>query len=298
MIPLVKERFAKGKYTAEPYPANRRFHMTYAEINNFLSASADRGKNEHFHWGRFEWMMTHTMLDVNQIHRVVSFKDTLGEIKGLLTFDTEYDNRWYLIHRDDDSALIAQMLETAQMFDGNEVVFKVNSADTVLDGFLRKQGFLPRQRTETVLQFDLNQDLSYELPDSYRISPVDFVISPWNYQMLIHRGFGGEGTPEPWDPRVFEPTPNYNNALKVFVLKDGIYCAHCGVWYNGGDTAYIEPVVTDPDYRRLGLAKSAVYEALSRAKAMGAKRAIVISDQPFYYKIGFFLSSHVISYQK
>lgn len=51
------------------------------------------------------------------------------------------------------------------------------------------------------------------------------------------------------------------------------------VWYNGGNTAYIEPVATVPERRGKGLGRAVVYEAVNRAKERGAKRAIVLSDQ-------------------
>lgn len=63
--------------------------------------------------------------------------------------------------------------------------------------------------------------------------------------------------------------------------------------YTTGDTAYVEPVATVPEHRKRGLAKTVVYEACSRAHALGAKRAIVLSDQAFYFRIGFTLSSEV-----
>jgi predicted N-acetyltransferase YhbS len=64
------------------------------------------------------------------------------------------------------------------------------------------------------------------------------------------------------------------------------------MWYDEGEkTAYIEPVCTVPEYRKRGLAKIAVYEAMQRCENMGAERAIVISNQPFYFKIGFKVSS-------
>ena len=69
--------------------------------------------------------------------------------------------------------------------------------------------------------------------------------------------------------------------IKVFAIKDGEYTAHCGVWYNNGDTAYIEPGVTVPEHRGKRLGKAVVYEVISRAKERGAKRAIVLSDQDF-----------------
>jgi predicted acetyltransferase len=73
---------------------------------------------------------------------------------------------------------------------------------------------------------------------------------------------------------------------------DGEYAAHCGMWYEEGEkTAYIEPICTVPEYRKKGLVKIAVYEAMKRCSKLGAQRAIVVSNQDFYHKIGFEVSS-------
>ena len=50
--------------------------------------------------------------------------------------------------------------------------------------------------------------------------------------------------------------------------------------------AYLEPLCTDPSYRRLGLAKAALYEAMRRTQSMGALSCIA-GGQPFYEKVGF-----------
>ncbi|MBO5522110.1 MAG: GNAT family N-acetyltransferase, partial [Roseburia sp.] len=144
----------------------------------------------------------------------------------------------------------------------------------------------------------LNKDLSYGISDEYSISPQDFKIDNWKYQLVIHKGFNHEGIPERLDDKFFEPTPNEISALKVFALNKGEYCAHCGVWYTKGDTAYIEPVVTVPQHRERGLAKAVIYEAVRRAKTLGANRATVLSDQAFYYRIGFECSSEVYCWKK
>lgn len=49
----------------------------------------------------------------------------------------------------------------------------------------------------------------------------------------------------------------------------------------------MEPVATDPDYRKLGLGKAAALEGVKRCRDLGAKVAFVGSSQQFYYNIGF-----------
>jgi len=53
-----------------------------------------------------------------------------------------------------------------------------------------------------------------------------------------------------------------------------------------GGFAVIEPVATDPDYRKMGLGKAAVLEGIRRTGELGAKIAFVGSSQQFYYSIG------------
>ena len=68
--------------------------------------------------------------------------------------------------------------------------------------------------------------------------------------------------------------------------------------YKNRERLYVEPVLTVHEHRRQGLAKAVIYEACARAKALGAKRAIVVSEQEFYFRIGFTLSSEVYDWTR
>lgn len=143
----------------------------------------------------------------------------------------------------------------------------------------------------------MSNPLVYCLPDGYTMSPREFAADPWQYHLVIHRGFDNDGTPERWDAELLKRIPHANDALKTFAIANREYCAHCGLWYTTDDTAYVEPVATVPEHRKRGLAKAVVYEACSRAHALGAERAIVLSDQSFYSRIGFTLSSEVYDWE-
>ena len=73
-----------------------------------------------------------------------------------------------------------------------------------------------------------------------------------------------------------------------FVVHNGL------LWY----VDYVEPVCTIPDYRGKGIAAALLSEAFSRAKALGAKKAYVISDLPLYEKLGFQKAQHYSFYRK
>ena len=281
------------RYAIERYGNCERFNEQYQKIHRFLLEAGELEYNEHFHWGRFEWMHAHSYLDEDKLTSITMFKDENGVIAGLATYDTDYDDRVYLIHTSSDKLLLASMVDAAAREEGEKAVLKVNDKDTVLCRILREKGFEKKNRCACVLSFDLSNPLKYNMPDAYRMSPRGFVADPWQYQLVIHKGFDNEGVPEKWDDKLLKRIPNANEDLKTFAIANNEYCAHCGLWYSTGDTAYVEPVATVPEHRKQSLAKAVVYEACARAKALGARRAIVLSDQEFYFRIGFTLSSEV-----
>jgi predicted N-acetyltransferase YhbS len=83
--------------------------------------------------------------------------------------------------------------------------------------------------------------------------------------------------------------PNVNLDLKIAVVApNGGFVSYCGMWYDtASQSALVEPVATDPNFRKMGLGKAAVLEAVKRCGILGAKTAFVGSTQQFYYSIGF-----------
>lgn len=290
-------------YIVERYKNTQRFNEQYEEIHNFLLQTADGGCNEHFHWGRFEWMMCHTLLDVHELEKITLFRNKDNLLVGLLTYDTCFDGSAYLIHSIADKELLKIMVEQAvQNYKiDRKTVILVNHDDTALNEILRESNFVEKNKDNAVLEMSLEQIPDYHVPEGIKVSPQDFIGDNWKYQNVVHKGFDNEGVPQPWNEvvlEVFKTIPNYNNFLKVFAINKGEYCSHCGVWYTQGETAYIEPVATIPEFRKMGLAKAVVYEAIDRAKRLGAKRAVVISQQEFYFRIGFTVSSDIYRWEK
>ena len=94
--------------------------------------------------------------------------------------------------------------------------------------------------------------------------------------------------------------PNRRSELCLAVADEhGEFASHCTCWYDERTVyAYVEPVCTIPKYRGMGLGKAVVLEALRRCNVLGAKHAFVISDQPFYKKLGFMPHSQYIFFKK
>ena len=286
------------EYRIERYKNCQRFNEQYESIYQFLLEAEKLEYNEHFHWGRFEWMHAHSYLDEDKLTSIAMFKDENGTIVGLTTYDTGYDDRVYLIHTSSDKMLLEYMVDTVLEAEGDGAVIKANSNDTVICQILQEKGFEKKHRCACILSLDLTNPLDYSMPDAYSMSPQGCVADPWQYQLVIHKGFGNDGIPERWDDEFLKRIPHVNEDLKTFAIANNEYCAHCGLWYATGNTAYVEPVATVPEHRKQGLAKAVVYEACTRANAFGAKRAIVISDQEFYFRTGFILSSEVYDWER
>jgi predicted N-acetyltransferase YhbS len=285
-------------YAIENYQKQERFHKCYKEISRFLRNNADSGFNEHFHWGRLDWMMAHPCLDVEMLPKITVFKDSGGTIVGTALFDTEYENGWYVLHSVSDEKLLRQMTAYINDVDSAPTI-KANLNDIALCKLLEEMNF-KKQFSEYVLAVNLSHDLSYRLPTGFCINEQNAPIDEWQWRLVIHRGFDHDGIPQTLSGEAAEAEKHLQTKeyIKTFAIKNGEYAAHCGLWYNGGETAYIEPVATVPEYRRKGLGKAVVYEALRRAKNQGAKRAIVISEQDFYQNIGMSKSSEVVAFVK
>jgi N-acetylglutamate synthase-like GNAT family acetyltransferase len=111
---------------------------------------------------------------------------------------------------------------------------------------------------------------------------------------VLWRGFDHEGEPPSGEDelesrRKMFDTPSARRDLKIAVkAPNGDFVAFCGMFYEPTHkVAYVEPVATDPDYRRLGLGRAAVLEGIRRCAGLGAWEAFVGSDQEFYKSLGF-----------
>ena len=122
-------------------------------------------------------------------------------------------------------------------------------------------------------------------------------------QWLFWRGFDhGEDRAEfEREEKVLPRERKHFDPRLALAARDpsGELVSYCSLWYDKRtDYAYVEPVCTVPSHRMKGLAGALLNEAMNRARAMGAKKAYVISDQAFYGKLGFEYAFHYTFYWK
>ena len=180
----------------------------------------------------------------------------------------------------------------------------------ILDGDLETQdiaarnGFRSTQDKEWDAVYIIGENagdcdkIHYKLPDGFTITSMAETYDLYKYGQVLWKGFnheaGGQG------PFVFKredlpkwesefKRPNCNLDIKIAVAApNGDFVSYCGMWHDAASkSALVEPVATDPAYRKMGLGRAAVLEGVRRCGKLGATRAYVGSSQQFYYNIGF-----------
>ena len=130
------------------------------------------------------------------------------------------------------------------------------------------------------------------LPDGFRLKSLAEDNDMRKLTRVLYRGFdhGGEPPDDGIEERRFmQSAPNYRKHLNIVVeAPDGNFVSYCGMWYEPVHRiACVEPVCTDADYRRMGLASAAVLEGIRRCGEQGATVAYVEAIRPLYLSIGF-----------
>lgn len=245
-------------------------------------------------WGRWIWQFGPYMSMVNLPS--IGVAEDNGKIIGLATYENDIGESYFCVDID-YSFIKPQLIDYAIQHLSSSGRLKI----TLPDGDMQYQqaaierGFVPTNEKSSVAQIDLNTN-SYSLPDGYKI--MSFADSDFNvdkYYDSIWKGFDNKRERNEieiasMNNRAEFHAPHYDKNLRILVVApNGDYASHCGMWHlPGSEYAYVEPVFTLPEYRKMGLGKAAVLEGVTRCGKLGANKAYVLSSQQFYYNIGFY----------
>jgi N-acetylglutamate synthase-like GNAT family acetyltransferase len=172
----------------------------------------------------------------------------------------------------------------------------VNDYDEPFLDLLIKGGYQRKtDETRPLYRFEIPEHFpEIILPDGFHLTSLAEDCDWTKVHRVMWRGFNHPGEPPGGEEELLSrqkmfDTPKARRDLKIAVkAPNGDFVAFCGMFYDENNQfAYVEPVATDPDYRRLGLGKAAVLEGIRRCAELGAKEAFVGSDQLFYQAIGF-----------
>ena len=272
------------------------FSDDYVKIRNFLKRiNAKKLSTPNFLWGAWEWEITHGGLDRDNLGKFGLWEDK-GVVVAIAIYEMPLGDG--LIFIDDEyRSLIPETIAYAKksLHDNGKLRILIDDGDYDFSRCAVEYGFRPTQNKWDSSALDINMLQSYSLPDGFSfVSMAD----DWNWQQynrVMWRGFDHQGKASHDEITIMERKKMLSSPMIIPELivavtaPDGNYVSHCGMWYEAGDFyCYVEPVVTDPEYRKMGLGKAVVLEGIRRSGNLGAKQAVVGSKQQFYYNIGFY----------
>ncbi len=266
----------------------------YHKVRTFL---VKLGYSE-FTYARWDWMATHGYLDKSAVGRIGIWEDA-EQIAGVAAFDCQLGNA-YCIALPQYALLKNEMLLYAKdnLNKDEEFGIVISDSDSKFQDIAGQLGFTATDQKENDAIFYLDKaSTAYDLPEGFYITTMKDTYDLYQYQRVLWKGFNHElnGEGEFTFSKEKEQAaneemmrPNVDLSLKVAVVSpNGNFVSYCGMWYDQeAGFAVIEPVATDPDYRKMGLGKAAVLEGIRRTGELGAKTALVGSSQQFYYSIG------------
>lgn len=268
----------------------------YIRLHDFLVES----RNPEFSYARLDWMITHRpYLQEEHLHKIGIWEDD-GKIVAADLFDTTLDNIFPVVLKGYEylyPEMIIYAMESRGKPDNQKLQVFINKDNIVLQECARNMGLCQSDEKDKLAKYDLMKEIpECNLPEGFTIVSLEEEHEYEKYARCLFKGFSHEANGEKFtfdenmrkeqQEEMERQMVDLNLKLNVKAI-DGSYVAHCGMWYDKkSDFAIIEPVATDPDYRKMGLGKAVVLEGLRRVKAMGAKYAYVGSGQKFYYAVG------------
>ena len=273
----------------------------YARIDRFLIDTYRPGETfSNWLQPRWEYMHHHPFILGKPLDSCGVAEDG-GEIVGIVHFEHTPAFLYLQAHPDRDDAKLALMEHAVACLGGHSKTFGrkilgvfIHESDTALQEIAADHGLvMEADHAEEHSRLDLSTPLqSAPIPAGFTIQSLADENDLRKVNAVLWRGFG-HPDPPPADEvigRVFaQSAPNYRKDLTIVaVALDGQYVSFSGMWVVPDNrVAYVEPVATDPDFRRAGLGKAVVLEAVRRAAAEGSDVAWVGSGQEFYRAIGF-----------
>ena len=276
----------------------------YEAVCDFLIELNQKNKSHiNWNWARFEWMMEHPEFDKSASSSIGLWRSE-GRIVGAAIYDM-YFGEAFCAALPEYEALYPKILDYAyrELKDDSGLGIAVHDGNQAEIAAAKAVGFVREEQQETVMRLDLDNLMISDLPEGFSLSELDPVREAYDFQWLLWQGFDhGEDREafEREDPVIPQNRRHLNQRLSLTALApDGGKAAYCCVWFHkDADYAYVEPVCTIPCCRGKGIAAALLSEALNRAKTLGAKEAYVISDLPFYEKLGFEKAQHYTFYRK
>ena len=272
----------------------------YEAVCDFLIELNQKGRTHiNWNWARFEWMMEHPEFDKSASSSIGLWWSD-GRVVGAAIYDMYFGEAFCGVLPGHET-LYPDILDYAcrELKDDSGLAIAINNDNAAEIKAALQAGFERIDQKETIMELSLDRTFSLTLPEELQLREMD-QIADWNaLEWLFWQGFDHGDDREAFE-RSLDHVPHVRRHLCLSAADiSGEPVSHCSLWFHPDtDYAYVEPVCTIPGYRGKGIASALLSEAFSRAKALGAKKAYVISDLPFYEKLGFEKTQQYTFYRK
>ena len=270
----------------------------FDSVGRFL-AQTYRTDGKHINWLRPRWEYMHYHPLIEQVNlNSIGIWEADGQIVGVVHPEHRPGTAYFQVEPSSPS-LKRQMLGYAEEHlrserDGRRVLrLFINDRDDEFQNVATEKGYTKHTDFEAVSRLLIPDSLpAVSLPSGFRLKSLAEENDIQKINRLYWRGFDhGDEPPEDSAEGVelMQSAPNFRKDLNIVIqAPDGSLVSYCGMWNEPVQrVAYVEPVATDSDYRRRGLASTAVLEGIRRCGECGATVAYVGAVRPLYLSIGF-----------
>ncbi|MBR2671632.1 MAG: GNAT family N-acetyltransferase [Oscillospiraceae bacterium] len=276
----------------------------YEAVCDFLIELNRKNKTHiNWNWARFEWMMEHPEFN-KSLRSSIGLWRSEDKVVGAAIYDMYYGEA-FCGALPEHAELFPEILDYAyrELKDDSGLAVAIDTENTAEIRAAELAGFRRIDQKETIMELSLDRDFSSDLPGGLKLREMDQVADRDALEWLFWQGFDHGNDREEFE-RSLDHVPHirkhFNRALSLSAVDPaGEPVSHCSLWFHQDtDYAYVEPVCTVPAYRGKGIASALLTEAFARAKALGAKKAYVISDLPFYKDLGFEITRSYTFFRK
>ena len=281
------------------YNVRQYEHATdYERIGEFLTRT-HRRSGGHINWLQPRWEYMHYHPLIRGIDREsIGIWEAKGAIVGVVHPEHGPGTVYFEVAPDHDS-LKTEMLAYAEEHlsvskDGaRRLRIFIHDEDEPFRKHASAQGYSKSDAGEEMSVLSIPEPFpAVTVPPGCRLKSLAEDNDLHKLDRVLWRGFGhGDEPPADGieDREFMQSAPNYSKDLNIVVeAPDGNFASYCGMWFEPVNAiAYVEPVATDPAYRRLGLGGAAVLEGVRRCGELGASVAYVGTAMPFYLSMGF-----------
>ena len=242
----------------------------------------------------FEYAHTHPHFNHKLTHRFGLWEEN-GELVGIACYEMDI-GECFLTVKSVYAFLLSEMLAYAENElsidkDGNHsLCVWITDKETIKQELLIKNGYQKVQLEPVrIFRYD-NPFLDVKLPDGFSVISLEDENDFKKINNCLWKGFDhGDLPDDDLDCRMhMQSGPNFRKDLTTVInAPNGEYACFAGMWFDDKNNyAYLEPLATIPEYRRMGLATIALTESMRKTKLLGAKYCFGGVPE-FYRAIGF-----------